>query len=364
MIKDKTRGMLVGLAVGDALGANLEFAKSSHEDITAKDASEMSDGMYPKGAWTDDTSMALCLADSLLECGGYDSYDVMQKYSDWLNKGYRTYDGKPAGDVGNQVRSAILGFDNGNSRTMWKEYERSFSAGNGAIMRLAPAVIATTFPHKKVPTLKESVEKNLPWHVIYHTAKTANSEFITRKDIAETQELARISARETHYSLVAEAATEIFATMLYCALRVSKSNVASLTLRLLPSRECAQVWFKNLDSFTRAFDKTGKSLRDLGGYIIDAITIATWGLLKFDTFEKGMIAVIRLGGDTDTNAAIYGQLAGAYYGYKAIPKRWLKDLYLHDEIVELADKLLAMKKCPIIQTRFEEDEEYYDDNEK
>ena len=66
-----------------------------------------------------------------------------------------------------------------------------------------------------------------------------------------------------------------------------------------------------------------------------------------------MLAVIRLGGDTDTNAACYGQLAGAYYGYSKIPKEWREGVYLADELVEIADKLLEMDKCPIIRTRFE-----------
>ena len=87
-----------------------------------------------------------------------------------------------------------------------------------------------------------------------------------------------------------------------------------------------------------------------------AIWVALWGLINFDTFKDGMMAVIRLGGDTDTNGAIYGQLAGAYYGYDAIPEEWRKEVYLSDELVEIADKLLAMPKCPIIKTRFEDNE--------
>ena len=67
--------------------------------------------------------------------------------------------------------------------------------------------------------------------------------------------------------------------------------------------------------------------------------------------------MIKLGGDTDTNGAIYGQLAGAYYGYEAIPEAWRKDLLQETEIRELADKLLAMNECPILNTRFEEDSE-------
>ena len=75
-----------------------------------------------------------------------------------------------------------------------------------------------------------------------------------------------------------------------------------------------------------------------------------------------MMAVIRLGGDTDTNAACYGQLAGAYYGYEAIPKEWRKDVYLSDELVKIADQLLEMDECVIKRTRFEDDEFFKPDN--
>ena len=74
-----------------------------------------------------------------------------------------------------------------------------------------------------------------------------------------------------------------------------------------------------------------------------------------------MIAVIGLGGDTDTNAAIYGQLAGAYYGLKAIPAKWLDELYMRDEMIVLADRLAQERPSNIIKTRFEEDEEYFVD---
>ena len=71
-----------------------------------------------------------------------------------------------------------------------------------------------------------------------------------------------------------------------------------------------------------------------------------------------MLAVLRLGGDTDTNGAVYGQLAGAYYGYSGIPKEWREGVYLSDELVEIADNLLGMKECPVIRTRFEGDPDF------
>ena len=99
-----------------------------------------------------------------------------------------------------------------------------------------------------------------------------------------------------------------------------------------------------------------------GGYIVDTFAIALWGLQNFKNFKDGMMAVIRLGGDTDTNAACYGQLAGAYYGYEAIPEEWRKGVYLSDELVKIADELLEMDECVIKRTRFEDDEFFKPDN--
>lgn len=315
IMKCKSRGILVGLAVGDALGANLEFTIHSHEDIT-DDKIAMYDGMWPKGAWTDDTSMALCLGNSLLECNGYDSYDVMEKYRKWAEEGYCSYDNKPAGDVGIQTLSAIERFKN-EPIIDWYD-QRSDRSGNGTIMRLAPVIIATM---------------NQP--------------------IKDAIKLAQISARETHYSYEAEAGTEVFAAILRQAMKLEDKEEIIHVEKFSTGEICDDI----LQRILKGSEKNCQMfLVDLGGYVVDALSIALWGFRNFDNFESGMRAVIKLGGDTDTNGAIYGQLAGAYYGYEAIPDVWRGDLLREQEIRELADKLLTMKNCPILRTRFKEDE--------
>lgn len=310
----KARGMLIGLAVGDALGANLEFTISDHTDITdAKIA--YYDGMWPKGTWTDDTSMALCLGHSLLERQGYDSYDVMSKYQAWVEQGYCASDNRPAGDVGIQTRAAIERFKQNPIIDAYDQ--RSESAGNGTIMRLAPVVIATL-----------------------------------HSPIAATLKLAQISARETHYSWEAEAGAEVFAAMLRQATTLSdKSAILDVS-----AFSTGEIYDDILDRvLAESASSRPDTLQDLGGYIVDALSIAAWGFRHFDDFESGMRAVIKLGGDTDTNAAIYGQLAGAYYGDTAIPATWRSGLMRVSEIQQLADDLLALPKCPLLRTRFTED---------
>lgn len=352
--QDKARGILVGLAVGDALGAPVEFLPDP-SDFYIKEMGEKIEHFHenyraPKGVWTDDTEMALCIADSLLINKGYDSYDIMQRFTAWANEGYRTYDDKPACDVGGQTMRAIEDFERepvifGNDTTE--------SAGNGAIMRLAPIIIANTFLNKKYPTLQDGFEKGK----LVVNPKNDDGEFIDLKDITPTIDMAVLSCRETHNSIVAEATTALFATMLYCALHgLPKNHIASYCGRWIMNEEYDQFYLNNSEKLiNRALEKDGEKLCNLGGYIVDTFAIALWGLMNFNNFKDGMMAVIRLGGDTDTNAACYGQLAGAYYGYEAIPEEWRKEVYLANELVEIADKLLKMPVCPILRTRFEDD---------
>lgn len=316
-VQDKARGALLGLAIGDALGAPVEFGYDSHSINAIGDKLEhFRDSVrLPKGVWTDDTEMALCLADSLLEKKGYDSYDIMDKYSRWMYEGYRTFDGYPASDVGNQTRYAIQEYrenpdDYGGSLTD--------SAGNGPIMRLAPIVLAN---------LDNSIENVLV--------------------------LAKLSCAETHYSIGAMATTELMAATLYLLLKgEDKMRVLEKAIQSIKDPDLRDFLDRDDHLHNRIFDKTGNTLRDLGGYIIDCYDIAMWGLLNFTDFKYGLLGVIKLGGDTDTNGAVYGQLAGAYYGYESIPEEWRTEVHKGEELKILADNLSKLKKTEILRNRF------------
>ena len=320
-MKDKACGAMMGLAVGDALGAPVEFGFSStaiREEMDRvrhfHDNSEM-----PKGVWTDDTAMALCLADSLLEKGGYDSYDVMEKFCQWEFSGYRSY--FPMGyGVGLQTDTAITRYT--EQPVVHLDDARTDSVGNGCIMRLAPVVIAGY-----------------------------------AEGVSQILRLARLSCRETHDSIGTVAVTELMAATLYLLLSGSdKEGLLSKAEKLVTDKESVEFLEKIQDGHQRILEQKGDSLRDLGGYAADCYDIAMWGLMNFDNFQYGLLGVIGLGGDTDTNGAVYGQLAGAYYGYKVILKEWREGVYLSDEILSLAERLFKMQKCPVIRTRFEGEE--------
>ena len=309
----RARGALVGLAVGDALGTTNEFQPAgSFEPI-----SDMVGGgvfRLEPGQWTDDTSMALCLADSLLALNRYDSYDVMERYDRWRKDGYRSSTGT-CFDIGNQVMRSLWDFHE-NPRIP-KGAPRSTSAGNGAIMRLAPVVIAG----------------------------------FEEREIREIVVTAGLSARETHYSVEAEAATEVFAALLVGAL-----------LGWAPEHIMNVGWA----STGPAFDEMAARVisddpaerasweSETSGYIVHGLRLAVHGLLDFPSFKDATLAIANLGGDADTNAAIYGQLGGAFYGIEAIPASWRSTLYQGEEIDALARALVDLHlEAPL--TRFDED---------
>ena len=309
----RARGALVGLAVGDALGTTNEFQPAgSFEPITDMVGGGVFD--LEPGQWTDDTSMALCLADSLLAQGRYDSFDVMERYDRWRKDGYRSSTGT-CFDIGNQVMRSLWDFE--VNQRVPRTAQRTTSAGNGAIMRLAPVVIAG-FEHREI------------------------------REIVAT---AGLSARETHYSVEAEAATEVFAALLVGAL-----------LGWAPEHIINVGWA----STGPAFDEVAARVisrdpaeraaweNDTSGYIVNGLRLAVHGLLDFGSFDEAVLAIANMGGDADTNAAIYGQLGGAHFGVEAIPASWRSTLYQGEEIDALARALVDLRlEAPL--TRFDED---------
>ena len=309
----RARGALMGLAVGDAVGTTNEFKwAGTFDPIT-----DMVGGgpfLLEPGQWTDDTSMALCIADSLLAQGRYDSFDVMERYQRWFSEGYRSST-DVCFDIGGQVRAALFDFE--HEQRVPVTAERTNSAGNGAIMRLAPMVIAgfrSRSPREVVAT-------------------------------------ARLSARETHFSVEAEAATEVFAALLVGAL-----------LGWSPEQLMDVSWA----STGAAFDEMAARVispdpqvcasweAETNGYIVNGLRLAVHGLLDFPSFKDATLAIANMGGDSDTNAAIYGQLGGAFYGIEGIPASWRERVHLGEEINQLACDLVDLRLEPPV-TRFDED---------
>lgn len=287
------RGCLLGLAVGDALGTTLEFKPpGSFEPIT-----DMVGGgpfnLQP-GQWTDDTAMALCLATSLVERGGFDPHDQMQRYLRWYREGYLSSTGH-CFDIGNTVRDALERFERTGEPMAGST--QAHTAGNGGLMRLAPVAMA--------------------WAL----------------QAPETSHFAAEATRTTHGAEEALDASRLFATQLRHALNGEDKHLILFGHR---ARVSAPAIVDIARGDVAAWQAQG--IRGIG-YVVESLRAALWCFASTDSFEEAVLAAANLGDDADTTAAICGQLAGAYYGVQAIPEAWRERIVQAELINQLSDQL-------------------------
>jgi ADP-ribosyl-[dinitrogen reductase] hydrolase len=313
--KDKFLGCFMGTAVGDALGIPNEFSNSNGAQRVDRKRPFPGGGPfgYPAGAYSDDTSLMLCLACSLLERRGYDSMDVMYTYAKYMNEGYLSSVGYCA-DIGMGTMKAIDAFLENSSAQYGGDRVRSESAGNGCLTRLAPIILA-------------AYERR------------------TREEIIE---MARISVLDTHDSAEAEATAMILVDMVLKALQGSSKDEIIRRQDDNPNPLYAEIY----DELTKMvvyeiapYESIGRAKATLA--------IAVWAFYYGGShFSDGAMWCVEIGGDTDSQAATYGILAGAYYGLSGIPDIWLKDLYNLECLKATAELLIDMEECPILYTRF------------
>lgn len=307
---DRAMGCLVGLAVGDALGTTLEFrAPGSFTPITGITGGGPF-GLRP-GQWTDDTSMALCLAESLLICGGMDLRDQAIRYVSWWREGHLSSTGL-CFDIGNTVRSALRDFL--TTREPASGSTSPSTAGNGSIMRLAPVPI---FFQDPVEAIRQSAE----------------------------------SSRATH-----QAPTCLDACRYLGGLLRSLIDGAQKDAVLHPSYQLEGMNKEQLDpkiSRIAAGSFKEKQPPDIRGtgYVVESLEAALWAFHHSTTFEQGALLAVNLGNDADTTGAIYGQIAGAYYGLSGIPAHWLEKLHGREMILDFARRLHehGTKRTPTLQ---------------
>jgi len=303
MLRDRYRGALLGLAVGDALGTTLEFKPPG----TFKPITDMIGGglfSLKAGEWTDDTSMALCLAVSLIEKRGFDPKDQMDRYCRWCDQGYLSSNGR-CFDIGNTVQNALSTYL--RTSNPFSGSESPTTAGNGSLMRLAP-----------VPLFFCSN----PEQAIHYAGE---------------------SSRTTHGARTAVDACRYFAGLIVGAVcgRI-KSEV--LSSHFFPGDK-PDYWQKNpLDPKIAAIAagsfKTKEPPEIKGtGYVVESLEAALWAFDRSRSFREGALLAVNLGNDADTTGAIYGQLAGAFYGAQQIPPEWRTKVVMHDFVVETADQL-------------------------
>lgn len=289
---DRALDCLVGLAVGDAVGTTVEFLpRGGFPPVT-----DMVGGgpfRLRPGQWTDDTSMALCLAESLLQDPGLDARDLMQRFLRWLEQGENASTGR-CFDIGRTTLSALSRFRRTGEPMAGST--RADAAGNGSVMRLAPVA--------------------LRWW----------------REPARAEAVARRQSATTHAAAEAVDGCALLCRILCAA--ITGAGREALTVAPDPDwapaiREVAAGSWRG-----RAADGIEST-----GYVVHTLEAALWAFDGARNFEEAILAAVNLGHDADTVGAVCGQIAGAVWGLSGIPEAWRRRLWDGARIEALATRL-------------------------
>lgn len=284
-LADRALGAWLGLAVGDALGTTLEF---SRRDAEPHHTEMMGGGPFrlQPGVWTDDTSMALCLADTLLATGEVDPHDLITRFIAWWRDGENSVTGS-CFDIGNTTRAALERFERIGDPVAGDT--AAVAAGNGSLMRLAPVAL------------------------FYCDDREAAGR------------AARLQSQTTHAADECLDACEAFTHLLVDAF-AGKSKAELLSAA--PTRATGQV----AEILAGSWRAKPRAAISSSGYVIHTLEAALWAIGQASSFEEALVLAVNLGDDADTVGAVTGQIAGAIWGASAIPARWIERLAWRDRL--------------------------------
>jgi len=296
-LRERFQGALQGLAIGDALAAATQYRRSGSfpavGDLLGGGPFEL-----PRGAWSDDTAMALCLAESLAETGSCDARDQVARYSRWQRAGYLSATGQCLGITASTAQAL--------ASAQWRHQPY---AGSHDPQQLHPEALSRVAP------------------VVLHAFA----------EPAQAVELAADVARTTSQAPLVLDACRLLAAMLHAALRgaaraqVLSPPASAFAARALRPQVAAIGAEKCLD---------GAPPADANGDVLAVLTLARWAFGSTTNFRDGALRAVNLGGHSDVIGAVYGQLAGAFYGLSAVPRGWREALVHSEQIAGLADRLL------------------------
>lgn len=294
-LRDRFLGALVGLAVGDALAAATQFRKPG--TFTAV-GDLLGGGPFdlPRGAWSDDTSMALCLTESLLESNGFDPRDQVERYRQWQQQGYLSATGQALGITAGTAKAL--------AQAGWR---RQVFSGSHDPKQLDPEVLSRVAPV-----------------VMFYFAQPGDAVTFGSE-----------ASRTTCQSPGCVEACRVLAACLLAAL--SGKPKASV---LEPGPELLDVGALRTP-VAQVASAPGTTATPRAGNVIESLEAALWAFRTTSNFRDGALKAVNLGGNSDVTGAVYGQIAGAHYGVGAIPTPWRTSLTGKDLIEGLADRLLA-----------------------
>ena len=294
-VQDRATGALLGLAVGDALGTTLEFERRDSRprvvDITGGGPFDLR-----PGCWTDDTAMALALADSLLATESLDCSDLMDRFVAWWQNGEYS----PTGhcfDIGITTRNALQRYLRTGDPLAGSTDPRT--AGNGSLMRLAP--VALRFWNDR-----------------------------DRLDHAAAQQ-----SRTTHAAEEAVDGCRAFADLLADAISGKPRRDVLAPRAFDGAPAIAEIVKSSWRGCAR------QKIRS-SGYVVHTLEAAMWSVARTGNFRNAVLLAANLADDADTVAAVTGQLAGAIYGLSGIPTDWLERIAWKDRLLDTAERLAEL----------------------
>ena len=306
-MNDRRRGALIGLAIGDALGAAVEFKSPGSFTPVTHYRSGGPHGLNA-GEWTDDTSMALALADSIATAG-WNVNDQAERYVQWWKTGKYSVNGR-CFDIGITTRSALSQFvANKNALTSGDRSDRA--SGNGSIMRLAPVPIR--FGH------------------------------LYADQLDELSRLAEESSIPTHASDQCVAACRYLATVLAALIHgEDRDEVLSPNWKSLQQLNDIKPLHPLIQEIAQgSFRQKQPPVIQGSGWVVKSLEASLWAFHDASSFEEAVLRAVNLGDDTDTTGAICGQLAGAYWGESNISASLRAGLARMDMLEEALKGILS-----------------------
>lgn len=320
-IRSRIRGAFLAHATLDALGGPVEFrSRGSFPLVTEMLPND--NFSLPAGCFTDDTSMALCLAQSLLENGPKDLADQAKRYLRWWRKGENSSVGK-CFDIGLSTSGALarweklLGRGEGEAdimRVVRKDWGKDVFCGNGSLMRVLPVAL------------------------LYEEGQVA-------------EEVAKWSSRITHPHERCVLSCVLFVRLVGLALEGKSKQelvgaVAAFVDKVKGDGDVDKTFVERFEGYRSMEDweKRQETQISSSGYVIDSLEAALWAFFTTSTLREGGMKAVNLGDDADTVGAIHGGLAGAFYGEDAIPEEWLAKMMKKISLVaESADRILEVR---------------------
>lgn len=295
----KVKDGICGFVVGDALGVPVEFY--SRNELKADPVVDMREyGTYnqPKGTWSDDSSMTIATMRSIVNMNGIDYDNLMEEFCNWaFNHEYSQY--RETFDIGNTTIRGLNRYRDG-TEPLKSGGTSTHDNGNGSLMRILPLAFISDIDYETIENVSS----------LTHGHDRSKIACVLYVEIAKSM-LANDLTIDEHISNACEKIKQHYADN------------------------------EELGEFKRIFDDDFSEGIMSGGYVIDTIETVVYCLKTTENYRDAVLKAVNLGGDTDTNAAICGGLAGIYYGFDAIPVDWIESIPHLDKVISLCEEFEA-----------------------